>query len=264
MVTRSIRARVRAAALASALSLAACAGDDSSSDTATTTASPGAASPSTAAPDTTAPPTTRSADTGTQATTIAPAAKTVGFLAHNTNPGIPVSFTVPADAVVTDSLVLSPTHWTIDKGWGAHKGAEKDVLGVQFAVITNIYAGDCQQELLAPPLGPTVGDLAQAWANQPQYSATPAVDVTIDGYAGKQVGFTVPDDNHGECSADYPGFLWQVGGAPGFGALPSQHIEQRILDVNGTRLVISEYYTPTSPPQDRAALDEALASIQIG
>ena len=78
------------------------------------------------------------------------------------------------------------------------------------------------------------------------------------------MGFTVPGYNIGECSAVHPGFLWQVGGRPGFGALVSQHIEQRILDVNGTRLVISEYYTPSSPPEDRAALDALLASIQIG
>ena len=59
--------------------------------------------------------------------------------------------------------------------------------------------------------------------------------------------------------------LWQVSDHPGFFAMgPDQHIEQRILDVNGTRLVISAYYSSSSPPQDRAALDEALASIQIG
>src|SRR4029079_16273983 len=116
--------------------------------------------------------------TGAQATTVAPATKTVGFLVHNTNPGIPVTFTAPDDAVITDSLVMSPTHWTVDDGWGAHKGAEKDVVGVQFAVITNIYAAGCQEELLAPPVGPTVDDLAQAWADLPQYNATPAVDVT--------------------------------------------------------------------------------------
>jgi len=158
---------------------------------------------------------------------------------------------------------MSPTHWTVDDGWGAHKGLEADVVGVQFAVITNIYAAGCQEELLAPPVGPTVDDLAQAWADLPQYNATPAVDVTIDGYPGKQVGFTVPE-NVGECSGGSHWFLWQVGGAPGFGAVASLHIEQQILDVNGTRLVVSEYYTPTSPPQDRAALDEAFASIQIG
>ena len=263
MDPRSTRAGVRAAALASALLLAGCGGDDSSADSATTTASPGSAYPSTAARDTATPPTTGDADTGAPATTIAPATKTIRFDVHNTS--IPVTFTAPDDAVTTGDLVLSPTHWTVDDGWGAHKGAEKDVVGVQFAVISNIYADGCQHSLVAPPVGPTVDDLAQAWANLPQYRATAAVDVTIDGYAGKQVGFTVPEFNVSDCQDDVF-LLWGVGADPGFYAPApgGMHIEQRILDVNGTRLVISAYYSPSSPPQDRAALDEALASIQIG
>jgi hypothetical protein len=247
--------------------LAACAGDDSSSDSATTTASQGSAFPSTAARDTATPPTTGGADTGAPATTIAPATKTVRFVVANTN--IPVTFTVPDDDVTTNSTVwLSPTYWTVDDGWGAHNGADIGMVGVQFAVISNIYADGCHHSPLAPPVGPTVDDLAEAWANLPQYSATAAIDLTVDGYAGKQVGFTVPDYNVAECGGrgDDPSFfVWQVSDRAGFFAIaPNQQIDQRILDVNGTRLVISAYYSPSSPPQDRAALNEALASIQIG
>jgi hypothetical protein len=201
------------------------------------------------------------------ATTIAPATETVQFVVVNTN--IPVTFTPPDDTVTTGSPVYSPTNWTVDAGWGAHKGQGIGIVGVQFAAISNIYADGCQWEELAPPVGPTVDELAEAWANLPQYNATAAVDVAIDGYAGKQVEFTVPDYNIGECGeADVPLFaLWQVPSqaGPGFVASgPTMHIEQRILDVNGTRLVISAYDSPSSPPQDVAALDEVLASIQIG
>ena len=38
-----------------------------------------------------------------------------------------------------------------------------------------------------------------AWANLPDFAATAAVDVTVDGYAGKQIEFTVPDYNSDEC-----------------------------------------------------------------
>jgi hypothetical protein len=38
----------------------------------------------------------------------------------------------------------------------------------------------------------------------------------------------------------------------------------RILDVDGGRLVIAAWYFPDTSPPDRAALDEMLASIQIG
>jgi len=204
----------------------------------------------------------------TAVATVAPATtiatKTVQFDVVNTN--IPVTFKVPADDVTSpvSTLWMDPTHWTVDDRWGAHKGAEADVVGVQFAVISNIFADGCQHSPLAPAAGPSVDDLAQAWESLPQYSATPAVDVTVDGYPGLQVGFTVPEFNVSECQDDIF-LLWGVGADPSFYAAPGGiHIEQRILDVNGTRLLISEYYTPTSTPQDRAALAALLASIQIG
>ena len=45
---------------------------------------------------------------------------------------------------------------------------------------------------------------------------------------------------------------------------PNQHHQLWILDVDGTRLVIGATYFPDTSPQDRADLDEILASIQIG
>jgi hypothetical protein len=191
-------------------------------------------------------------------TTVATAMETVRFDLSSAN--MPVTFTVPDD-------------WTLEgesssSGW-AHNGLGMSEVGLIFAEIQNIYADGCQWTPVDPPVGPTVDDLAQAWANLPQYNASAAVDVTVDGYTGKQIGFTVPDYNIGECrGADFPVFgLWtEPGNAfPGFDAQgPNQHIEQRILDVDGTRLVITAYYLPTASPQDRADLEEALASIQIG
>ena len=61
--------------------------------------------------------------------------------------------------------------------------------------------------------------------------------------------------------------LWYADGdaAPGFWAHgPKQQNQQRILDVDGTRLVITAWYLPTTSAQDRAELEEILASIQIG
>jgi hypothetical protein len=37
-----------------------------------------------------------------------------------------------------------------------------------------------------------------------------------------------------------------------------------VLDVDGTRLLIAASTYPNTPPQDRAALEALLASIQIG
>jgi hypothetical protein len=143
--------------------------------------------------------------------------------------------------------------------------------GLLFNEMDNIYADGCHWVQVDPPVGPTVDDLAQAWANVPTFAATAAVDVTVDGYAGKQIEFTVPDYTNDQCRGMSPPdavfALWYTQGdaAPGFWAQgPNQHTLQRILDVDGTRLVITALNLPSASPQDQAALEEALASIQIG
>ena len=126
-----------------------------------------------------------------------------------TRANIPVTFTAPVD-------------WTIDEGsWCAHKGSGLGEVGLNFDEIANIYADGCQWVPVDPPVGPTVDDLAAAWANVPDFAATAAIDVTVDGYAGKQIEFTVPDYDIGECKgADSPVFgLWTAPdhAFPGFG-----------------------------------------------
>ena len=74
-----------------------------------------------------------------------------------------------------------------------------DIFGFVTAEVGNIYADPCQWELVDPPFGPTVDDLVSAWANVPGFDATATSDVTVDGYAGKQIEFTVPDYNEDEC-----------------------------------------------------------------
>lgn len=62
-----------------------------------------------------------------------------------------------------------------------------------------------------------------------------------------------------------PGRHPPIENAPGFWAQgANQHFQMWVLDVDGTRLVIAAYSFPSTSPQDRAALDEVLASIQIG
>ncbi len=116
-------------------------------------------------------------------TTVALPTKTVSFPVGSAN-DIPVTFTAPAD-------------WSRRRVDGLRR--QPSGHGVFFDGIANIYADGCQWVLLDPPVGPTVDDLVAAWANLPGFAATAAVDVTVDGYAGKQFEFTVPDYNLNEC-----------------------------------------------------------------
>ena len=134
--------------------------------------------------------------------------------------------------------------------------------------ITNIYTDGCQWTLLDPPVGPTVDDLVAAWADVPELAATAAVDITVDGYPGKQIEFTVPDYTPSECKEQKFG-VYMLDGAhpPGQWALspgPNEHFQMWVLDVDGTRLLIAASTFQSTSPQDRADLEEVLASIQIG
>jgi hypothetical protein len=190
-------------------------------------------------------------------TTVAPRTETGSFSGDD---GVPVTFTVPYD-------------WAVFQGWLVHKvGRPGPPPGpaVAFMEVTNIYTEGC---LVDPPVGPTVDDLVSAFANLPGFAATAAVDVTVDGYAGKQIEFTVPDYNEDECRGN-PYALWYGPGdaAPGFEeaigfdpGIPNIHNKLWILDVGGTRVVIHAYSYPMAiSSHDRADLEEVLASIQIG
>ena len=172
---------------------------------------------------------------------------------------VPVTFTMPAG-------------WEVWDLWFVAKSDADQEFGLMFFVVANIYADGCQWVLSDPPVGPTVDDLVSAWANVPGLAATAPVDITVDGYAGKQIELTVPDYGETECKESKFG-LWQDDGPPETRAGsqpnrwaqgPNQHSQLWILDVDGTRVVIEAFSFPDTSPQDRAALDEMLASIQIG
>jgi hypothetical protein len=164
---------------------------------------------------------------------------------------------------------------------GAYSNLTQEGAWVQFAGVSNIFTNGCApNSLLDPPVGPTVDDLVTAWANIPQLAAsmriaqiTTPVDITVDGYTGKQIEFTVPDFHYPCGSGVFRYGLWYGPDPDTQGwliysdnarATPNRHFQMLVLDVDGTRLLIAASTDPNTPPQDRAALAELLASIQIG
>jgi hypothetical protein len=189
------------------------------------------------------------APTAVPPTTVAPTTESGAFVGPEGD--VPFTFTMPAG-------------WE-NSGWGAIKG--DPIFGFATAQVDSIYADPCQWDPVEP-FGPTVDDLVSAWANMPGFDATATTDVTVDGYAGKQIEFTVPDYNEDECIQGKYG-IWQeptaTGDNPSYWAQgPNEQHQVWILDVEGTRLVINAAYFRDTSPQDRAALDAMLASIQIG
>ena len=64
--------------------------------------------------------------------------------------------------------------------------------GVGFVDVGNVFVDPCRARLADPPVGETVDDLVSALADLPGEAAT-AIDVTLDGFDGKQIEFTLPD-----------------------------------------------------------------------
>ena len=177
-------------------------------------------------------------------------------------PGTETGFFVGAEDV--------PVTFAVPQGWGevlvgssVVKG--EPLFGVTFWTVADLYADPCQRVLVDPPVGPTVDDLVSAWTNVPVVGLSAATDITVDGYAGQQIEFTASD-------CEFTTFaLWRDGGrddaaaAPSFWAQgPNEHHQLWILDVDGTRVVITATSFPDISPQDRADLNEILESIRIG
>jgi hypothetical protein len=169
---------------------------------------------------------------------------------------VPVTFTMPAG-------------WEADGAFVSKSGADP-VFGLVFMDVGNIYAEGCKWVLVDPAPGPTrrrpglgVCEVAGVRSR--------CADVTVDGFEGKQIQYTVPDYNEEECKGGMFGIFWNDhnnsggAGAPALGAqAPKQQNGLWILDVDGTRLVILAGDSPNMSAPDQTDLDGIFSSIQIG
>jgi hypothetical protein len=137
--------------------------------------------------------------------------------------------------------------------------------GLAFYDVGNIYSDPCRWILLDPPMGPTVDDLVEAFEESSMFQATPATDVTVDGFPGKYFQVTVPDYDEETCakfglyqedgSTDVSPNLWAQA--------PGEVLEMWVLDVDGTRLVVGAGHYPDTPDEDLADMTEMVATLDI-
>ena len=168
---------------------------------------------------------------------------------------VPVTVTLPSGWETRDVFVL--------------KSGSDPLFGLSFFDVADIYADGCQWEVVQPPVGPTVDDLVAAYASLPGFGGA-VRDVTVDGFTGKHIQFAVPDYDPTACREGKFGLLREDGdprpGTPPslWAQAPEQRNEFRILDVNGTRLVVGAGYPPDISAQDLDELHAILDSVQIG
>ena len=165
--------------------------------------------------------------------------------------------------------LIVPDGWSIGDGGYISKGDPDDPpnwMAAGSSIVANIFADRCEwvTTRLNPLVGPTVDDLATAFAEVWGFDATVPVDVVVDGFAGKGMVLTVPtgvdfadcDQGHFQGWVDAGGgYRWYQG--------PGQIEQLWILDVEGDRLLINATHFPETSPQDRAELQQITDSIQI-
>jgi hypothetical protein len=178
------------------------------------------------------------------------------------------------DGSLMSVTFMVPDGWENTDYGGVVKGGSE--FGMFFVGADDYFYTSCPSAPVRYPVGPTVDDLVSAWVNLPGVDATAAVDITVDGFDGKQIEFTVPDYEEEDCT----GMFYRCGEGQCASLLqnrasPSRHqvgpntqLKVWVLDVNGDaeggRLMIMAETFPDTSQQDRAALDEIVASMQFG
>lgn len=176
---------------------------------------------------------------------------------------------------LSDSPAPVRTTITVPKGWSAC-GVHEDALvvcsaaqhlgAVSVSIVDNVVADPCDRdrELLEPPVGSSVDDLVSAISSLSGFTATPPVDISLDGYPGKQFEVTAPTQP--ACVLDDAGLgTWTfppgVLGVNGVGAGELNVL--RIVDVDGVRVMIAAAIQPTASASEAAELREVFESVRI-
>jgi len=160
-------------------------------------------------------------------------------------------------------LITVPEGWSSFRGFGVHKDTPSNPF-VGFWNVTLVYSHPCQHRGAMLDPGPTVEGLAAMLAKVPLRNASAPVEITMDGYHGTYLEWTVPSDiDFATCdSSEFESWIaYGTGGTDRYQQAPGQIDRLWILDVEGRRLVIDATYLPGATDADRADLQRVVDSI---
>ncbi len=168
----------------------------------------------------------------------------------------------------------------VPKGWFEQAGnfivtpASEPVLGVTVWDVGEVYRDPCHWQGQAFDPGPGVANLVAALVAQKTRNATTPTDVTLAGYAGKYLEWSVPADMKSSAwsefdacdvvSGDHNFNSWYAYGVGyRYEEVPGQVDQLWVLDVNGQRLVVDATYSPNTSQGDRAELEQVVDSLRF-
>ena len=129
--------------------------------------------------------------------------------------------------------------------------------GVSFLVIDNVVVDACSDQLLDPPVGPSVDDLVAAISTLDAFEVTPPTDVTVSGHDGKELFVRAP------LNAPCMLLTWATADRTnGVGAGEINRV--RIINVDGTRVMIAAAWFPSGGSSAAPAdIEHVFESVQI-
>ena len=161
---------------------------------------------------------------------------------------------------------------TVPAGWENldDRGVTKETEGGSAIVVVfwpfsadlqEVYTDPCSwsNNVIEPPVGPTVDDLANALAAQSMRGDPVPTDVTIDGYQGKLIEMTVPNDiDFAACDdGEFRSWLGRFHQGPG------QTDRVYVLDVDGERQVLIVHHMPDATTAELAEQQAVFESINF-
>ena len=160
--------------------------------------------------------------------------------------------------------VVRPPGWYMCCGGRSEPGfsmirgttAPPSGMSVYFYLPGTTYSDPCGPVAVDPPVGPTVDDLVQALREIPNISTTEPVASTIGGRSATYLEMT--HDDTLPCQADQF-YIWDGNLAQG----PGQIVRTWVLEVDGSRLVVSALRFPEATAEMVAEQQSVLDSLQF-
>jgi hypothetical protein len=168
--------------------------------------------------------------------------------------------------------VTLPEGWSAIDGWLllGHGGTdERDGIGIAFWDAPDvIHADPCHWEGSAQTFEPSIEGIAAALAAQDLRSATEPRPIMVGEHEGLEVEMSVPDDiDFATCDADAGEAYFQSwtldDGGVRYHQGPGQRDLVRVLDIDGTILLVNPATWPELPAEREAELDAILESMSF-
>ena len=159
--------------------------------------------------------------------------------------------TLPRAVVEVPAGYGSPGGWVVDRGADGDPENHGDVA---FWTAAEVVDDPCEGVTASDP-GPTARNLADALVAQPGTRTTTPRRVTIDGHSGLYLEVTLPGEDRLNTCLRSAYTLWNANSGDSYrGDIGDTVNRFWILDVDGTRVVITADTTPNETPADIAEI----------